>query len=172
MRRYETIIISDPDLADEDRGQLFERLTGLVSHGDGFLVFLDEWGDKKLAYDVKKKSRGFYVRFDYCGNGEIVSELERYCRINDNILKYMTVLLDKDVDVDAVQEEIENRKAAEAESDKIAKEKEEAKEKEKEKELKNHEADSVTGDEEKSSDAPEPVAADNKAEETEAGEKE
>ncbi|MBL0701914.1 MAG: 30S ribosomal protein S6 [Desulfosarcina sp.] len=166
MRRYETIIISDPDLADEERGQLFERLTGLVSNEDGFLVFLDEWGDKKLAYDVKKKSRGFYVRFDYCGNGEIVSELERYCRINDNILKYMTVLLDKDVDVDAVQEEIENRRAAEAESDKIAKEKA------KEKELKNHQADSVTGGEENSSDAPEPVAADNKAEETEAGEKE
>ena len=160
MRRYETIIISDPDLSDEDRGQLFERIAGPIAHGDGFLVLLDEWGDKKLAYDVKKKSRGFYVRFDYCGNGELVNEIERYCRINDNVLKYMTVLLDKDVDVDAVQEEIKNRKAAEAESDKIDRDKE------------NDKPDSVTGDEENSSDAPEPVAADNEAKETEADKKE
>ena len=164
MRRYETMIIFDPDLSDEDRGQLFERITGPIAHGDGFLVFLDEWGDKKLAYDVKKKSRGFYVRFDYCGNGELVNEIERYCRINDNVLKYMTVLLDKDVDVDAVQEEITNRKAAEAESEK--------KEMDKKIDPKNDKPDSVTRDEEKSSDAPEPVVADNEAEETEADEKE
>ncbi|WDN90819.1 small subunit ribosomal protein S6 [Desulfosarcina sp. BuS5] len=164
MRRYETMIISDPDLSDEDRGQLFERITDPIAHGDGFLVFLDEWGDKKLAYDVKKKSRGFYVRIDYCGNGELVNEIERYCRINDNVLKYMTVLLDKDVDVDAVQEEIKNRKAAEAESEKI--------DMDKESDPGNDKPDSVTRDEENSSDAPEPVAADNEAEETEADEKE
>jgi small subunit ribosomal protein S6 len=160
MRRYETIIIFDPDLSDEDRGQLFERITGQIARGDGFLVVLDEWGDKKLAYDIKKKSRGFYVRFDYCGNGEVVDEIERYCRINENVLKYMTVLLDKDVDVDAVQEEIKNRKAAEAESEKI--------DMDKESNPGNDKSDSVTIDQEKSSDVPDSVAAGNEAEETEA----
>ena len=160
MRRYETIIIVDPDLSDEGRGQFFEKVTGLITQDDGFLVLLDEWGDRKLAYEIKKKSRGFYVRFDYCGHGAIVSEIERHCRIDETILKYMTVLLEKDVDVDMLKEEIKNREAAEAESEKAAQE------------MKAESVKSDSGDKKESSDTPEPAADDNKAEETKAGEKE
>jgi len=72
---------------------------------DGFLVFTDEWGERKLAYDIKKRTRGYYVRFDYCGLSQLVDEIERFFRIDDRVLKYMTVLLDKAADLEKIKEE-------------------------------------------------------------------
>ncbi len=106
MRRYETIFIIDNDLSEEERSPIFERLKDLVHQYNGLLVMVDEWGGKKLAYEIKKKARGYYVRLDYCGLGILVNEIERFFRIDDRILKYMTVLLDKDVDIETVKAEI------------------------------------------------------------------
>ena len=106
MRRYETIFIVDNDLSEEDRSPIFEKLKDLIQQHSGLLVMVDEWGGKKLAYEIKKKARGYYVRLDYCGSGFLVNEIERFFRIDDRILKYMTVLLDQDVDIEAVKEEI------------------------------------------------------------------
>jgi len=106
MRRYETIFIADNDLSEEDRSPIFEKLKDLIQQHNGLLVMVDEWGGKKLAYEIKKKARGYYVRLDYCGSGFLVNEIERFFRIDDRILKFMTVLLDQDVDIEAVKEEI------------------------------------------------------------------
>jgi small subunit ribosomal protein S6 len=105
MRRYETIIILDPDLSEETRTPVLERLQELIPQKDGFLVLIDEWGSKKLAYEIKKKERGYYIRLDFCGNGALVDEIERFFRIDDRVLKYMTVLIDPDADLDAIQRE-------------------------------------------------------------------
>ena len=106
MRRYETIFIIDPDLSEEERSPLFERLKDLFPQHNGLLVLVDEWGTRKLAYEIKKKARGYYVRLNYCGTGTLVNEIERFFRIDDRVLKYMTVLLEKDVDIESVKEEI------------------------------------------------------------------
>ena len=114
MRRYETIFIADNDLSEENRSPIFEKLKDLIQQHSGLLVMVDEWGGKKLAYEIKKKARGYYVRLDYCGSGMLVNEIERFFRIDDRILKYMTVLLDKDVDIEAVKEEIAKAKKTQA----------------------------------------------------------
>ena len=106
MRRYETIIITDPDLSAEQREPVLQRVNDVVEQGDGYLALTDEWGARKLAYEVKKKDRGYYVRFDYCGTGAVVNEIERFFRIDDRILKYMTVLVDKTADIEKIKEEI------------------------------------------------------------------
>ena len=106
MRRYETIFIADNDLSEEERSPIFEKLKDLIRQHGGLLVMVDQWGGKKLAYEIKKKARGYYVRLDYCGSGILVNEIERFFRIDDRILKYMTVVLDKDVDIETVKEEI------------------------------------------------------------------
>ena len=116
MRRYETIAILDPDLSEEGRAPVFDRLTNLIPAQNGFLVKMDEWGARRLAYDIKKKSRGYYVCIDLCGDGALVNEMERFFRIDDRVLKFMTVVLDKDVDLEAVKAEI-----AEAEAEAKAK---------------------------------------------------
>ncbi len=111
MRRYETITIIDPDLSDEERAQVLERTTNLIPKEGGFLIMLDDWGNRKLAYEIKKKVRGYYVRIDYCGMGSLVDEMERFFRIDDKILKFMTVLLEKDADVENIKEEMAEAKA-------------------------------------------------------------
>ena len=106
MRRYETIIITDPDLSPEQRDPVLQRVTDVINQGDGYLALTDEWGNRKLAYEIKKRDRGYYIRFDFCGTGAMVNEIERFFRIDDRVLKYMTVLLDKAADIEKIKEEI------------------------------------------------------------------
>jgi len=114
MRRYETITILDPDLSEDQRTDVFSRLQELIPQQGGFLAFVDEWGSKQLGYEIKKRERGYYVRFDYCGTGAVVDEIERLFRIDDRVLKYMTVLTDDEPNLDSVKEEIARAEAEKA----------------------------------------------------------
>jgi small subunit ribosomal protein S6 len=120
MRRYETIVILDPDISEDGRAPVFDRISDTISQGNGFLVLRDDWGNRKLAYDIKKKPRGYYTRFDFCGTGTIVDEIERFCRIDDRVMKYLTVLIDEAADVDKLKEEAE-RAESEKKNAEIAK---------------------------------------------------
>jgi small subunit ribosomal protein S6 len=106
MRRYETIVIVDADASESDRTSLIARIKEIIPQQEGVLIKEDLWGTKKLAYEIKKKPRGYYARYDYCGMGPVVDELERFFRIDDRVLKYLTVLLDSDADVEKIQAEI------------------------------------------------------------------
>ncbi|MBU0987551.1 MAG: 30S ribosomal protein S6 [Proteobacteria bacterium] len=117
MRRYETIFIINPDLPDEERAPLFERLKLLIPQLNGFLVAIDEWGTQKLAYEIKKKARGYYVRLDYCGTGPLVDEIERFFRIDDRVLKYMTIIVEQDVDIERLKEEMAQAETQKAQPD-------------------------------------------------------
>ena len=112
MRRYETIVILDPDLSEDQWESVLERVADLVSQLEGLLVAFDKWGTRKLAYEVKKKNRGYYVRLDYCGLGHLVDEIERFFRIDDRVLKYMTILTAETVEIDQIKEEIAQAEAA------------------------------------------------------------
>ena len=114
MRRYETIIIIDPDLSVEEREPVLARVKDVIAQQDGYLAFIDDWGTRKLAYEIKKKARGYYVRFDFCGTAAVVDEIERFFRIDDRVLKYMTVLLDKIAEIEKIKEEVA---AAESKAD-------------------------------------------------------
>jgi small subunit ribosomal protein S6 len=105
MRRYETFVIIDPDLSQDQREPLISKVEELITQMDGFLILTDDWGERKLAYNIKKKGRGYYVRFDYCGLAPLVNEIERFFRIEDRALKYMTVLLSEDPDLEKIKEE-------------------------------------------------------------------
>ncbi len=117
MRRYETFVILNPDLSEEQRSPVIDRISNTIAKQDGFLVKVDDWGARKLAYEIKKKSRGFYTRLDYCGGGPLVNELERFFRIDDRVLKYMTVLLEEQADLDKIKEEIAQSEQQKAEKE-------------------------------------------------------
>jgi len=106
MRRYETIVIVDPDLSEGDRTSLFGRVKEIIPQQQGVLLKEDLWGTKKLAYAIKKKPRGFYARFDYCGMGPAVDEIERFFRIDDGVLKYLTVQLAEEADPEKILAEM------------------------------------------------------------------
>lgn len=106
MKHYETIVIMDPDLAEEERTPLLDRFEEIMTQMGGALIQMDHWGMKKLAYEIKKKPRGYYLRIDYGGVGAVVDEIERFCRIDDRVLKYMTVLQAETVDVEKIKAEL------------------------------------------------------------------
>ncbi len=123
MRRYETIIIIDPDLSEDDRTSLLTRVKEIIPQQEGILIQEDLWGVKKLAYPIRKKPRGFYARMDYCGMGQVVNELERFFGIDDRVMKYLTVQLDAEADVEKIQAEVTAAKEAVAQSAQAAEDK-------------------------------------------------
>lgn len=107
MNRYETIFIIEPDTGEDGRGQIIQKVRDIITKYNGALIEMDEWGTKKLAYEIRRKLRGYYVRADYCGTGDLIAEMERNFRIDDRLLKYMTILLTEDTNPEKVRIEIE-----------------------------------------------------------------
>jgi small subunit ribosomal protein S6 len=101
-REYETIYVLrqdvDPDGADKVAGRVAE----VVARENGKLVKVETWGRRKLAYTVAKQRRGVYYYLKYLGGGAVVSELERNLRMLDHVMKFQTVLLRDEVEVDTV----------------------------------------------------------------------
>ena len=120
MRHYETIFIADPDLPADVQASLFDKAKTLISDNAGELIEFDEWGNKRLAYEIRKKQRGHYIRLDYCGSGGTVSSLESAFRIDERVLKFMTVLLSKEADPEQLKAAIEENRQAAASSEESA----------------------------------------------------
>lgn len=111
MRRYEQIIILRPSLSEDEITKIIENTGQLIEQDGGAIIFLNKWGMRKLAYPIKKEVQGYYVLCDFAASPEVVSEIERKYRIDDSVLKYLTIKV-----ADAISaEEIETaRSEAEA----------------------------------------------------------
>ncbi len=103
MRRYETLFIVDPELTDESLKEVAQKFTDIVLADNGHIIKYDEWGKRKLAYPVRKREYGFYILLDYCGPSDIVNELERNMRIDERVLKYITVKLSDSFDLEDLE---------------------------------------------------------------------
>ncbi len=97
MRRYETIYILRPTLAEEQINTLIENTTNIIQSDNGQIIALDKWGMKKLSYPIKKESLGYYVYCDFAGTPDAVAEMERKFRIDDSVLRYLTVKLSDEI---------------------------------------------------------------------------
>jgi len=91
MRRYETIYILRPTLSEDEINTIVENSSTIITDDKGQTIELDRWGMRKLAYPIKKELQGFYVFCDYSGTPEAVAEMERKFRIDDAVLRYMTI---------------------------------------------------------------------------------
>ncbi len=117
MRRYETTVILMSDLPDDQRESMQNKWEGIIAQFKGELIKVDDWGQKRLAYDIKKESRGHYLLFDYAMEDiGLIKELERVLRLDDNVLKYMTIKASEKVDIEAIRkQEMSKTEAAEKE---------------------------------------------------------
>ncbi|MBI5756342.1 MAG: 30S ribosomal protein S6 [Nitrospirae bacterium] len=94
MNTYESIFILKPTLNEADVQKTIGKMEGIVKQNGG-LIATENWGKKKLAYEVMKEKRGIYVLLRFQGKGDLVSELERNYRIDDSVVKFLTIKLDK-----------------------------------------------------------------------------
>jgi len=93
MGAYETIIILKPSLTEEEVSSGIEKIKGSIQQAGGEVVALENWGKKKLAYEIRKEKRGTYCVVHFKGIGSVVSELSRTCRLSEWVLQFMTVKL-------------------------------------------------------------------------------
>jgi small subunit ribosomal protein S6 len=116
VRRYETIFVLRPDLGESVQKQSINRFENIVRNSGGEIIETDEWGFRELAYHIKGERRGFYVRLDYGGNGATMNEVERNLKLSDSVLRYLSVLVERDVEPATIRAELEahRRRSAEA----------------------------------------------------------
>jgi small subunit ribosomal protein S6 len=105
LREYETIFLVRPDLADDLVDKIVDRMRGIVHRDGGKVIKVENWGKKKVAYEVKKHLRAIFVRFLYLGSTHMVAEFERNLRMTDDVLKYQSVKIADDVDANTRQVE-------------------------------------------------------------------
>jgi small subunit ribosomal protein S6 len=101
MRKYESFIIIDADLPDDAIATVDDKLKNIVAGNGGKVLDYVPWGKKKLAYPVQKRTRGHYVLMEYAGASALVAELERNMRLDERILKFITVKLEDRFDPEA-----------------------------------------------------------------------
>jgi len=94
MRKYETIFILDPDLEEEQTQPVIEKIKGIITQTQGEILKVEDWGKRKLAYEVKKKPKGHYFLLHFLGSPALLSELERNFRVMDAVIKFQSVRLD------------------------------------------------------------------------------
>lgn len=95
-RVYEVMYIAQPETANDDIAKLNEGIQKLIEGEGGSVVKIDDIGRRKLAYEIKRKREGYYVLFEIEGSGKEIAELERRFRVNDAIMRYITVRVDED----------------------------------------------------------------------------
>lgn len=95
MRKYENIFIAHPSLDEEAVKALIEKFKGVIEAGNGTVDNVDFWGKRKLAYEIKKVSEGYYTLINFTADTELPKELDRVFRITDGVLRHIIVREEK-----------------------------------------------------------------------------
>jgi small subunit ribosomal protein S6 len=113
LREYETTFIVQPEISDEGCQELFTRLDGILDREGATRLLHDDQGKRKLAYEIRKFQKGRYVTTCYLDHGAAVAPLERTLRLEESVLRFLTVQVTDRV------ENIEQRKQVAAEEERI-----------------------------------------------------
>ena len=114
MRRYETITIIKANIAEDEIDTILDRMGKIIQEENGEVLKVDKWGLRKLAYLIKKEQQGYYILTEYAGTPAAVNEIERIFKIDERILKYMTIKL-QDVYIADEPSEDEDQEASDQE---------------------------------------------------------
>ena len=95
MRAYETIIVMDSQLEDEPIEKEIGALEDLIKSHDGEIVETERWGRRKLSFEMKDRTQGFYTFFKYNVDKSVRDEFDRSCKLNESVLRYMTIRVKK-----------------------------------------------------------------------------
>jgi small subunit ribosomal protein S6 len=117
LREYQTTFIIQPEITDEGIQAICGRLEGVLEKQGATRLFYDDMGRRRLAYEIKKFQKGQYLTLFFLDDGKSVPELERALRLDDSILRFLTVMANPEV------ADIEARKAEAVELEKVRAEK-------------------------------------------------
>jgi small subunit ribosomal protein S6 len=95
LNQYETVFIMTPVLSDEQMKEAVKKFRDYLIQQGAEIVFEDNWGMRKLAYPIQKKSTGFYHLIEFRSEGSVIRDLEVTFKRDERIIRYITVKLDK-----------------------------------------------------------------------------
>ncbi|MGM0530537.1 MAG: 30S ribosomal protein S6 [Bacteroidota bacterium] len=95
MKHYETVFIATPVLSEDQMKEAVEKFRNILRKNDAEIVHEEDWGLRKLAYPIEKKSTGFYHLIEYKAEGEAIGNLELEFKRDERILRFLTVKMDK-----------------------------------------------------------------------------
>ncbi len=107
-REYETIYILRPNCTNDQVADVNKRVRGVIEEMGGKILKVDNWGKRRLAYEVEKERKGIYLYWQYLAGPGVVDEFERNMRMLDMVIRYMTVKIDTDVVADARPTEVDD----------------------------------------------------------------
>ena len=113
MSNYETMMVISTRIDEEERSALIKRFTNLISD-NGNVVSVDEWGKRRLAYEINKETEGYYVLVTFQSEPDFIIELERVYRITDNFLRTLVIKLERPLIIEKPQKEAEAEEIEEA----------------------------------------------------------
>ena len=91
MNKYELAVVLNVKLEDEERAAAIEKITNYITRFGGTVTNIDEWGKKRLAYEIQKMKEGFYYFIQFDGDSTTPNELESRIRIMDPVIRYLCV---------------------------------------------------------------------------------
>lgn len=94
MNKYESLFVLAPSLNEEELKASIEKFKGVIVNGGGVVDNVDEWGKRRLAYEINKINEGYYVLFNFTANPELPKEFDRILRIADSVIRHMVIKLD------------------------------------------------------------------------------
>lgn len=95
MRIYEELFIVRPDITEEEADHIVDQVKSVVTNAAGTIDKVDKWGVRKLAYRVEKRAEGYYILIQFSASSSAVKEVERRLRVNDAVMKFITVRIDE-----------------------------------------------------------------------------
>jgi small subunit ribosomal protein S6 len=119
-REYETIYILRPNTPNEGVAEVNTRIRGIIENMGGKVIKVDNWGKRRLAYEVAKERKGIYLYWQYLASPGVVEETERNLRMLDSVIRYLSVRVDENIDIAARPSEIDDasyEKAAQTAAD-------------------------------------------------------
>jgi small subunit ribosomal protein S6 len=116
LREYELVYVVQPDAVAEREQEIERRVDEVIAASPGADILIkDDWGKRKLAYEIQKFQKGHYFQVNYLGKGPEVREIERRLRIDPDVLRFLTVQVSEDVrDIEARRKEAAEQAAIQA----------------------------------------------------------
>ena len=95
VKQYETVFIATPVLSEEQMKETVKKYTDLLTSKGAEIVYENNWGMRKLAYPIRKKTTGFYYLIEFRAEGNVINDLEVAYKRDERLLRFLTVSLDK-----------------------------------------------------------------------------
>lgn len=95
MQQYETVVILTPLLSEEVAKEVITKFKNILTENGAEIIHEDNWGLKKLAYPIEKKTTGFYHLTEFKAPGEVISKLELEYKRDERVMRFLTISLDK-----------------------------------------------------------------------------